>query len=1255
MKRILFVASALILALCASAADAPRVKLLTTPGQAIVNKISDNGEWAVGVNTNSETTDGVGGILIKISDLSWVEVIGNESETDRGDVRDVTDDGEIVVGSHNGVPAYWTRSTESWTALQMPSAAMSAIAVAVTPDGKFAVGETVLGEYERGNALWDLSTGKLVATPGLPVLDMQHEDNGQNSFVDISADGRYILARLSFSYIMPPGLCSYIYDRETATYDFIGFTPSDTAPWTPKVSGLYYVDDVRMSPNGKYVTGLSYMVKDTAAGTDEYDNSFIYNRETKEFTLFDKASDQGITGYAVTNDGTIYGSAPSSTPIRDWYVRNGKYWYPITDIFAQHYGKNIYELVNAQNSGTPIAISGDGRVIGVFTDPRGEGYIMNVYEDLLNACADVDLLGNYTVSPLGGSSFSAITEVKVSFDRNIDVVSLPSAAYIEDASGAKVRSSMGMTANASTLTITFRPTTMNVGETYTVVVPAGSVSISGDQQVTNREIRVSYTGRSTDAVQLVKAYPADGASISKLDYYTSQILLTFDTNVAFTGNEEAWLYRENESMPYAAMLMSAQGSNVVLYPASAELLYDGVHYRVVMAAGSVTDVGGNGPNAQIELNYVGSYIREISPDDKYIFKDDFSAGAANFMFYEGDNNVPTEEMKALGFTQSETAWYFGRDDEASSDIFMMSHSCYDPAGQSDDWMVTPQIFIPDEICRLTFDSQSYRKNKQDRLKVYAVPSDSKYYYMSEIAVADFLANRVLIYDELQSPGATEGITAGEWTHNDVSLAQFAGKSIYLAFVNDNTDQSVVFVDNVVVIRDMRYLVTVDVPTSVVDYSSIDIKGRITVDAEAANYSTLAMKLIDNDGKTVSTISDSGLSLKKGDTYQFAFSKPLPLVSGKLNNYKIEVTLDDESTTIDRSIKDLAFNVTRKVVIEEYSGSSCGNCPGGILAIDNIVTTFGSNIIPIAIRTYGGDNLSMGLNDYAAFLGLTQVGAPSCMINRTGGISTRYFANENGAYSYSSSNPEEPTWLDQTVAQLSTPADGEVSIEVSYDEDTNAITVPTTVRYALDAENLNIGLFLVITEDQVEAAYQDNYFYNSTDPILGEWGAGGIYGTKRVRGVKIDDVARAVSGLSYNGTVGLVPAKMEGGESYTTTLSAALPANMDDINNLKVAVLMIDCNTDQIINACQSTVIPSGIDDAIIPAKALSVKAEGDAVKAVCADDADITVQLVTVAGRLLGTATGKGEATVSANGYRGIAIVRAATATAVKTAKVVIR
>ncbi len=1220
--------------------------------QAIITGMSDNGKYVVATGSNPDNT--ILPAAPKFIDLSTDAVTDllsnyNSSEVMSASAVDVTDDASIVVGSFNGLPAYWSKSTEKWTILPLQEDNIYGSVKAVTPDGKFAVGmqHTDIDGFYSQPAMWDLTTGTLVETPGLPTKDMSNTDQEQNWFNHISPDGKVIVGCMSYSY--PSNQLYYIYHVDKKDFTPIGFTYNALGKWTPCVEGLFFINSANLSSNGLWIAGRAYMVKEIAGSNfpNEYEVSYVYNVASGEFTLYDGKEDYDVVASAVDNNGHAFAATPSGSPIREWSVRNGSYWYGIDLILQQRYNYDFYGKTGYDNTGTPIFLSDDGCRIAAFVDPY-TSYVLDLPVTFTEACEGLDLLGSYSTEPKAGSTISALRSVQITFEREIQVLGSASCAELRNADGTKVHGSVGFSAEGKTLNVRFRTGVLNANESYTLYIPAGALALLSDDKLTNRDINIPYNGRADVPVALESVYPNDGSSFAKIDYETSPLILTFDTDVAIQETAKAYLYRADDNEVVAPLVLAYYENMVMLYPSTIQYLYEGTEYYVLVEAGSITDVAGNGGNETIRINYSGSYVREIVYDDNTLFYEDCNYGLGNFMLYDGDELTPNDAAQAIGFDSVYYGWSIVWDEDNATNIAAASHSMYSPAGKSNDWMVIPQIHIPDAKCVLKFLSQSYLSSKNDYLKVYIWECDEVYNSMNAELTDRIVKEGTLVYNKLQTPGSDENTLAGDWMENVIDLAAYADKNIYIAFCNDNQAQSAVFVDDVQVVHNMSVRVAFTHSASVVAQENITIEGVITIDSETDVYNTVSLILKDNTGEQIDIIEQQGLSLKKGDTYSFAFAKPLSLKMGAENKFTIEARFNNDVNNLSGSVVNLAFQPIKRVILEEHSGRMCGNCPLGIVAIEKIQERFGDRFIPICIHTYGDDPLGVGLAPYTSFLGL--MSAPSGVVNRLG-TSQPAVSDINKNYYFSNVGAPEGTprlWMDYVVEEMAIPANAELNIGVVYNPSTNQFDIESTARFALTADNLNISLFTVVLEDNL-SGWQLNYFFNEDVDALGDWAKGGKYGQSPVYDYMNMDVCRSYNGLTFNGTGGYIPQSVIAGNDYVANYSIPVPASVQEIKNCKVVVVMIDANTNKVINAAvarDSSGVTTVDADSNIEVKVLdgmiAVKTASEA-----------TVMVYDINGVLKSVATGRNEVVVEA--LSGLAIVKVVTPSASVVEKVIVK
>lgn len=1172
IARKLLAVLVLLMTTASAWAQLPQIWKYANSDMSFLGKMSDNGKWIV---TEGTTQNPATATLINVS-TKKTQILNSNSDIITT-TADVTNDGNIVVGSYDGKAAYWSAKTKQWTMLPTRGTTDESKVKAVTPDGKYAVGVCISQTYYRNSAFWDLQTNRLIDTPNLP--DIAYNDFDQIDFRGISPDGKKIWGHTA--------TFDFVYDVEKAEFKLVGYSVANDGLVMPKYERYETVQVNSTSNNFKYFAGNAYYFIPNEDGGEEtgegiqYWTPFVYDVEKDEITFYDDDFAKGNLCNVVSNDGLPFLSSPYGNYYRDWSVYTGKYWVSFENIMKQLYNISFKTQYGYDNTGTFYGIADDNQTTVANPDFYGGdgGYICKWPKPLNEILAKVKVLGSYTASPTEGIETSALNDVTLTFDRNIETTlsSKSSTALLEDGEGNVIAKSIRFKTDGNTLSIAFKNVALDAGESFYVHIPADAIQMANDPEQTNADIYVEYMGRENSPVQLEKVNPVDGGDVAKVDVNTSPITLTFNTDVKIDMKEtrKAIVYRNDETEPYAQLNFYFGDQRVVLAPSIAINLIKGDKYRIVVPAGIITDQGGNGGNEEITITYNGAYEREISAANENIFFNDFQNSDlySAFMLYDGDRNVPTAAMKSWGFTKSQP-WWLVKTSSSSDNYAVASHSMYSPAGQSDDWMSTHQLYIPDENCTLEFQSQSYLKGANDRLKVYVWPCNRVYNSLTQDVVAAIKEEGTLVFDEAQNPGKSEEELEGDWKQNIVSLKEFAGQDVYVAFLNDNNNQSAVFVDSVIVKHNMNILVGVDVDETVVNKASVPMKGIIVGNNKSKVYDNITLTLKDEDGKVIEKKELKNQNLAKNVRKEFEFDAQLPLKSGVINRYTIEVSSDGETFSTSGRINNLKFAPQKHVLVEEFTGRDCPNCPLGILGIEKLEERFGDKVIPVAIHGYTGDPLLGGLSSYCAYLNFSA--APSACINRksitypaasvTIDNKPEFFFSAKEYEQKMGTASQENLWQDVVEEEISLPALSDISAQITYDVRNNQFIVPFEVKYALNAEGQNVSVLGMLLEDNVNNVYQQNNLGGYSTSSLGEWGQGGKYSDSYVQGYLSQDVCRGLAGETFNGTTGIIPQTVVAGENYTGKLTMPVPTTIADVNNCKMAVVMIDANTGYVINA-----------------------------------------------------------------------------------------
>lgn len=1233
MKTILSKTLSVLLLLCAvvlnASAEEAQYKLFKhTPNDGgILYNLSADGKWAIiNLGTTSGGSQSCSSQLWDTSTGEHFTLSFSGRELSFSAASNVDADGIItIVGSMNnrpmaakvnvntkqvvGTPKFFANRT-NWNHGSL---------TAVTPDGKYAIGHyteyagteiagaELNGDYWYDGLFVNIETGEIVETPGTPKGDRNGRDQHAMKFSAITPDGKYILGEREW-YIPSEGF-PFIYSVEAKDFTPIGFSREGNI-MKPK-DNIEYIDFPVMSPNGRYIGGTAITFSQIE-GTDTYAETkapFRYDMETKEMSIFDDNESQSVEVGCIDNNGTIFGNPDTGTPLRNFRIfYQDKYWIPFSQICQQIYGFNFSQKTGFEFSGTALNVSADGRIFIAFSDPQGESYSFDFGAPVEEICSKFDLLSNYIITPKEGSTFSELKNIEINFGRAIQVVGKGNThLHLYKADGTKVRdglsteSGLQLKAGSKTTVIgSFRTSALAEGEKYYVVLDPGAVAVAADATMTNRkEIRVNYAGRKDGPVQLTKIVPESGKALNHLDGASSYVQLTFDCPVQLTESYEAYLERieEGGNRVRIATLTLASGNTeetknqILVYPTSTIPLYEGVSYNVVVSSGSISDYSGSEKsyNEEIVLNYDGTFVREVSTES-LLFADTFNdpnSSLSLWLNYEGDHRTPLALQQSWGFNADNTPWNFSTHDiEGDSNYYATSHSLYAPSGESDDWMMTPQLRIPaDGKALLQFYAMKLNKAKDDHLWIYAIPEERNIAYLNDANMA-VLKNEAELIDEITDLNASEdGInTANYWKHYSYKLDKYAGKDIYIAFVNKNNNQSCVFVDNVSVEREILYGIGFSNDDRVVNLNEIALKGNFTIKTKDFASGAISLVLKDAEGNEVSRIewpNISGTSIVDRPI-PMNFPNALPLTVGIENNYTITINFNGKDTNNEPyvrtevykgSIFNLAFRPTKRVVLEELTGTTCPNCPQGIISIDACVRQYKDQFIPISIHAYDGDALGPQFAPYAQFLGLN--GAPSARINRIDGIFYPMYGYNNKMYY---DLKEEDLWYNIVAAELEKPALCDIAVNATLSDDKKNINFTTSVKYAINAEE-QTSLFFVVLEDGIPDI-QENNFANSDAEGLGEWGLNGMYGTYYAYPVIHNDVVRSIVGDTFAGSLGLLPSTFEAGKEYTTDeYYCRVPDSVIDMDNLKIAAILIDTQKGTIINAdvAKLSAKPSGIE------------------------------------------------------------------------------
>lgn len=491
------------------------------------------------------------------------------------------------------------------------------------------------------------------------------------------------------------------------------------------------------------------------------------------------------------------------------------------------------------------------------------------------------------------------------------------------------------------------------------------------------------------------------------------------------------------------------------------------------------------------------------------FSEDFNTGSWTESFpvrYDGDKKLPVQAVRAAFFNSDGVLepWWPVKDSQGATNRFLGSVSSYDPSGQqANDWVCSRAIEIPTEGFVLTFEAQSQTLDG-DNSKL----SDLNLYILeSSLDTENLPATPSEVYRKV-SWGEDNDVMDGDFSTFEVSLDRFAGKTIYIAFSNLNTDKDILAIDNVVVSRNDR-----------ADVSVAELPAYISEDAYTAGITITGTHadglanwvLTVNDGES-EVLKKSGDLLKDGESLSFNAE-----CSAAIGNNTLTVTLTGDNQgpiVVTRSVMRTAFTPVRRVLIEETTNPRCGNCPIGIYNIEEMMKDedLNEHVIPVSVHIPMGWNFLVN-ETYTAFLGLNA--APVFILNRVAvlGVGEIDYQFDKNRQSTLGHTVYEKT---KELALLSLDVDAEYVR--GSDGKVKSVKCTSTITPAVDLDPAKCGIGYILVENDVTnpddpTLYQTNYVAGYTADMVPSRLNGWCELPEKVFNVRYQHVARGVYEIS----------------------------------------------------------------------------------------------------------------------------------------------
>ena len=492
---------------------------------------------------------------------------------------------------------------------------------------------------------------------------------------------------------------------------------------------------------------------------------------------------------------------------------------------------------------------------------------------------------------------------------------------------------------------------------------------------------------------------------------------------------------------------------------------------------------------------------------------------SSFALYDMDGNEPSVDMANLGFAVG-VPWICVTEGEDNNAV-AASTSWYAKAGTSNDWMVTSLFEVSDAKAVLRWRARATDADYRDGYKVYVSTTGN--------TVADFTAEPVFSVSK-------ENVA---WTEREVSLADYVGKTICVAFVNTTKDRSMLYVDDIFAGEPACIELSSELEDGVVTrYGDVNITGSVKAKKDISSF-TITLTLGD---QTVTETFER--SIKEGNVADFTLSEPIHIN----RNTRIDFTMSAEADGDKVRVSGKTSFIAQKVVAEEVTGTWCGYCVRGIIAMEQMREEHPDDYIGIAVHCGSGNwpdamEIDPAIYNDLLFSELGMTGYPHCTVNRQ--------------KKYTGDPANIPYYYNQVKNDAKPKAGIELTAE--YDAELDQITAHTKILFTTNEYNADYRHLYVLIENAVHGEgygyYQSNYYSG----VAGMGRFTDLPSTVPDTEMTYPDVARAIYG-TYYGIPDIYSTTITAGEvTYYDYILDSIPASILVRENCELAVLLLNKN------------------------------------------------------------------------------------------------
>ncbi|MCW3104888.1 MAG: outer membrane protein Omp28 [Bacteroidetes bacterium] len=269
------------------------------------------------------------------------------------------------------------------------------------------------------------------------------------------------------------------------------------------------------------------------------------------------------------------------------------------------------------------------------------------------------------------------------------------------------------------------------------------------------------------------------------------------------------------------------------------------------------------------------------------------------------------------------------------------------------------------------------------------------------------------------------------------------------------------------------------------------------------------------------------------------------------------------STVDTSGLDSNLVHRRRVLVEDYTGHKCPNCPQAAIVAQQLINTYGDSVVVIGVHAgfFANPTTPLGapagsyLTDFRTsagttydsptYFGISNAGNPNGMINR------RYYTPTTTNHII-----YHTSWNAEVASLLALPPVADLSVHTTYNASTRTVSISTVSQFISDTlVSGSYNLVVLMTQDSIVEWQQDgsthipNYVHRHVlrTAISPMWG----------------DVL----------TTGTVNPHALLGKTYSYTLPTAFLGNNCDEEHCHIVAFIYNTANYEVIQAAEAKVTP----------------------------------------------------------------------------------